>query len=101
MTQRTAVKMKPLMTVPQSESNGFFKVPLLGFVVRFASRLRVMPPCPSGETLGALEAFDGLRLRDDRFRVGIPDQAGRRGALFTYVLAQRIVHSGRCGCLSL
>jgi len=39
MTQRTAVKMKPLMTVPQSESNGFFNVLLLGFVVRLESRV--------------------------------------------------------------
>jgi hypothetical protein len=31
--QRTAVKMKPLMTVPQSESNGFFTYSLPEFVL--------------------------------------------------------------------
>ncbi len=30
--QRIAVKMKPQMTVPQSESNGFFTYSLLEFV---------------------------------------------------------------------
>lgn len=29
---RMAVKMKPLMMVPDSESNGFFTYSLLGFV---------------------------------------------------------------------
>lgn len=32
MNQRISVKMKPLITVPQSESNGFFTYSLLGFV---------------------------------------------------------------------
>jgi hypothetical protein len=33
MYQRMAVKMKPQMTVPESESSGFFTYCLLGFVV--------------------------------------------------------------------
>jgi hypothetical protein len=45
IAHRIAVKMKPLMTVPQSESNGFFTYSLLEFVC-WERELRAPRECP-------------------------------------------------------
>src|ERR1700723_2875309 len=61
------------------------------------------PGCASccGVLLSALEGIDRLRLRNDRLRVSIPDEPGRRGALLAHVLTESIINGSRCGCLRL